>query len=44
MRNEKESELRRFKEFELSNMRLEESEKYRVKMEKYREELAEVHT
>jgi len=44
MRDEKESEMKRFKEFELSNMRLEESEKYRVKMEKYREELTEVHT
>jgi len=42
MKSDLESEMRRFKEFELSNMRLEESEKYRVKMEKYREELSSV--
>jgi len=41
--NDKEAEIRRFKEFQLSNMRIEESEKYRQKMEKYREELSEVH-
>jgi hypothetical protein len=38
MQNEKESEMRRFKEFELSNMRLDEAEKYRKKKEKDREE------
>ena len=32
-KDEMDAEMRRFKEFEISNMRLEESEKYRLKME-----------
>jgi len=44
MKEEKASEIRRFKEFELSSMRLEEAEKYRRQKEADREELTKVHT
>ena len=44
MNEEKDAEIRRFKEFELSGVRLEEAEKYRKQKEKDREELSQVHT
>lgn len=44
MKAELSSEVTRIREFELANIRLDEAEKYRLKMEQYREELDKVYT
>jgi len=44
MKAELASEITRIREFELANIRLDEAEKYRLKMEQYREELDRVYT
>jgi len=44
MKAELNSEITRIREFELANIRLDEAEKYRLKMEQYRDELDKVYT